>query len=151
MRLGYLQKNLLILCLVVALVSLADGGKNAVAAESGSQSSLSIEVPQSGTMPARVRKLWGITKPIIEADSKANYPDAEYQARRLPLFTAWVNLQRQDSTDEISRLIPRILELIDHVYGFPGTPAAKRMETRKNLKRQAYLLKDIDRRVSKLP
>jgi hypothetical protein len=117
---------------------------------------LKIQVPQSGPMSQRVKQLWQTTRPIIEADARGNLSEARYQARRTPLFSAWVRLQGDNSissgpSEAASRVIPRILELINHVYGFPGYPEAKRVAERRNAGRTAYLIKDINRRLAKLP
>jgi len=55
-------------------------------------------------------------------------------------------------TDEqIGRLIPRILELIDHLYGFPGTPAERGIKERQNKGRTDYLIADIEKQIQALP
>ncbi len=131
-------------------------GSRGFCQEKDATSGFHIQVPESGPLAQKVKQLWQTTRPIIEADAGANQSDAYYQARRAPLFTAWVRLQMDssiatDSSEDVSRLIPRILELIDHVYGFPGFPEVQRVAQRKKAGRTAYLIKDIDRRLSKLP
>lgn len=115
-----------------------------------------VETPQTGNLSQRVKKLWETTLPIIEKDARANLTDEDYQARRTPLFAAWVNLQAvPDENSEvspetmagISRIIPRILELIDHVYGFPGFTREEREKKRQNLGRTSYLIKDINEKM----
>jgi hypothetical protein len=132
----------------------SQAGKNGAGVEKKQE--LSIKVPESGSLAERVRALWATTSPIIQADAAAGLSDADYQARRLPLFSAWVTLQSQNASDpktdeQIGRLIPRILELIDHVYGFPGTPADRRIKERQNAGRTNYLIADIEKQVQALP
>ncbi|MEJ2685323.1 MAG: hypothetical protein P8Z71_13135 [Candidatus Sulfobium sp.] len=122
----------------------------------GEKQELSIKVPESGSLPEQVRSLWATTLPIIRNDASAGLSDADYQARRVPLFSAWMTLQAQNGSDpkgsdRISRLIPRILELIDHVYGFPGTPPAERIKERRNKGRTEYLITDIEKQIKALP
>lgn len=117
---------------------------------------LSVDVPESGSMTERVRSLWATTLPIIRNDASAGLSDADYQARRVPLFSAWVTLQARNGSaakpsERISRLIPRILELIDHVYGFPGTPRAERIKERQNKGRTEYIIADIEKQIKALP
>jgi hypothetical protein len=115
-----------------------------------------VETPQTGNLSQRVKMLWETTRPIIEKDARANLTDEDYQARRTPLFTAWVNLQAvpdekaavtPETMAGISRIIPRILELIDHVYGFPGFSKEERERKRQNLGRTNYLIKDINEKM----
>lgn len=118
---------------------------------------LSVSAPQEGDLLQRVHKLWAQTLPIIEADMAAGREDAWYQGRRSPLFTAWVMLQAVPEAnsgvsprarDAIGNLIPRTLELVDHVYGFPGYSQAKREEERANQGRTRYLIKDIQKKLA---
>jgi hypothetical protein len=129
---------------------------NEPAQTGGEKQELSIEVPESGSLPDRVRSLWTTTLPIIRKDASAGLSDADYQTRRLPLFSAWVTLQQQNASapktdDRIGELIPRIPELVDHVYGFPGTPAGRRIKERQNKGRTDYLIADIEKQVRALP
>jgi hypothetical protein len=142
--------------MVILCGFLGFAGSRGFCQEKDEASGLHIQVPESGPLTRKVKQLWQTTRPIIEADARANQSDAYYQARRTPMFTAWVRLQMDnsiatDSSEDVSRLIPRILEVIDHVYGFPGFSEAQRVAQRKNAGRTAYLIKDIDRRLSKLP
>jgi hypothetical protein len=123
---------------------------------SGSAEELVVQVPESGPISARVHQLWQETRPIIEQDARAGQNDAYYQARRGPLFEAWVKLQVANSlaehpSEDVGQLIPRILETIDQVYGFPGFTEAERINHRQNVGRSIYLLKDVDKRISRIP
>jgi hypothetical protein len=151
-------KSLLAIFLFAVLMAACTKGPSQSNGEDKARTSteLSIKVPESGSLPERVRLLWATTLPIIRADASAGLSDADYQARRLPLFAAWVTLQQQNASDpktdeQISQLIPRILELIDHVYGFPGTPADRRVKERQNKGRTDYLIADIEKQVQALP
>jgi hypothetical protein len=112
-----------------------------------------IAVPRQGDLLARVRGLWAQTRPLVEADAASGQDDAWFQARRTPIFGAWVELQRvrdeeagvpPASREAIARLIPRILELVDQVYGFPGYTREKREQARANQGRTRHLIKDIE-------
>ncbi len=116
-----------------------------------------IEAPREGDLLERVHKLWAQTLPMVEADLAAGREDAWYLERRRPLFTAWVMLQAMpedksgvptQTRDAIGRLIPRILELVDHVYGFPGYSQAKREQNRANQGRARFLIKDIEKKLA---
>ena len=72
------------------------------------------------------------------------------------MVAAWVNLQAANSlepqpSEEVSRLIPSILELINQVYGFPGYPETKRAKERQKHGRTTKLLGQIEERITKLP
>jgi hypothetical protein len=123
---------------------------------SGAAEELVVQAPESGPITARVRQLWQETRPIIEKDAQAARSDAYYQARRGPLFEAWVKLQVANSLAEqpsgdVGQVIPRILETIEQVYGFPGFSEAERIKNRQNVGRSLYLLKDVDKLISRLP
>lgn len=115
-------------------------------------SDLVIQAPKQGNLLERTRALWAVTEPIIKQDAAANLGDAAYQARRPALFEAWVKLQMVQQAqsgvspqvhDAVSSLIPRILELVDHLYGFPGESLEQRVKTRANKDRREYLIEDI--------
>ncbi|MDA8103944.1 MAG: hypothetical protein M0Z71_01060 [Nitrospiraceae bacterium] len=134
----------------------SEPGKSGPGESASEKQELSIKVPESGSLADKVRSLWATTLPIIKNDAAAGLSDADYQARRLPLFSAWVTLQSQNASDpktdeQIGRLIPRILELIDHLYGFPGTPAERRIKERQNKGRTDYLIADIEKQIQALP
>ncbi|MDA8432744.1 MAG: hypothetical protein M0Z60_07260 [Nitrospiraceae bacterium] len=161
MNLLSLSKKGLLACMLFSMLAAGctkapDSGKTEPGRTVGEKQELSIKVPESGTLNDRVRALWATTLPIIKTDAAAGLSDADYQARRLPLFSAWVTLQQQNANapandTQLSKVIPRILELLDHVYGFPGTPAEKRIKERQNAGRTAYLIADIERQVAALP
>jgi hypothetical protein len=145
-------RRLTLVGVLVVVVVLGSAGRTVWGQDHKEASGLNIQVPDSGPITQRVKQFWQTTRPIIEADAQASLSEARYQARRNVLFAAWVRLQAApNSTDDVGRLIPRILELIDHVYGFPGYSEVKRIKKRQNVGRTNYLLKEIDRRVDKLP
>jgi hypothetical protein len=118
---------------------------------------LVIQAPKQGNLLERTRALWAITEPIIKRDADANLGDAAYLARRPALFEAWVKLQMVQQAqsgvspqahDAVSSLIPRILELVDHVYGFPGDSLQQRMKTRADKDRREYLIEDIGEKMA---
>jgi hypothetical protein len=161
MTMNTLSKKSLLAFLLLALLAAGCRKGPAQQENKGAESNgagkqeLSIKVPESGSLPERVRALWRTTLPIIKGDAEAGLSDADYQARRLPLFSAWVTLQQENanssaSDNRVSELIPRILELIDHVYGFPGTPADRRIKERQNRGRTDYLIDDINKQIEAL-
>jgi hypothetical protein len=116
-----------------------------------------IAAPKEGDLLTRVRALWAQTLPLVEADAASGQDDAWFQARRTPIFGAWVGLQRvQDAEsgvppatrEAIARLIPRILELVDQVYGFPGYSREKREKARASQGRTRHLIKDIQAKLA---
>jgi hypothetical protein len=115
-----------------------------------------LTVPQSGTPGERVRKLWAESKLVIKADAEAKLSDAEYQARREPLFRAWLDLQSQLSllgrADGImgERSTSDVLALINRVYGYPGYTETERQQRRRNTNVTKELL-ELDRRIKTLP
>lgn len=137
-------------------LALMGGGLTLFLALQGLAGDLVIQVPESGPITVRVRQLWQETRPIIEKDAQAKESDAYYQARRTPLFDAWVKLQVANGmltppSEDVGQAIPRILETIDQVYGFPGYSEAERNKNRQNVRRSLYLMRDVDKRLSKLP
>lgn len=132
------------------------GGQKSAGQTGSVKTELQIKVPEAGSINDRVRSLWATTMPVIKADASAGLSDAEYQSRRLPLFSAWVMLQQantnaQPPVKQVAQVIPDILGLIDHLYGFPGTPAAEREKQRQNRSRTDSLIADIDKQVRELP
>jgi hypothetical protein len=119
------------LCMVGILFALgaAAGQANiAFAAEEAGR----IEVPEDGTAAERAKALWKASRPVILADAKANYSDAEYMKRRGPVWNAWTTLQMSTAgeDDRVSKLIPDILGLLNDVYGWTANPPEKRQEIR---------------------
>lgn len=152
--------NLFLLLLAVIMTlnvgCSSNNGTSKDAAEDDTMAVKILEAPKDGKIVERVRKLWEKTRPMVEADEKAKLSDEEYLKKRNDIFGAWVDLQVDNSisdekSEDVSKLIPRILELIDHVYGFPGSTKEDRMEERKNTGRTAYLIKELDKKVSDLP
>jgi hypothetical protein len=82
-----------------------------------------IEVPEDGTAAERAKTLWKASRPVILADAKANYSDAEYMKRRGPVWNAWSRLQMSTAGENngVGRLIPDILGLLNDVYGWTRT------------------------------
>jgi hypothetical protein len=112
-----------------------------------------IQVPEEGTAAERVKKLWQVSRPVILADAKANYLDAEYMKRRGPVWRAWTTLQMSTTGEEggISRLIPDILGLLNDVYGWTADPSPKRQEIRDRTRRfVAERIAELDKRVAAL-
>jgi hypothetical protein len=115
-----------------------------------------LTVPQSGTPGERIRKLWAESKLVIKADAEAKLSEAEYQARRGPLFRAWLDLQSQLSllgrADGImgERTASEVLALINRVYGYPGYTETDRQQRRRNTNVMKELL-ELDRRIKTLP
>jgi hypothetical protein len=110
-------------------------------------------VLDEGTAAERARKLWQASRPVILADAKANYPDAEYMKRRGPVWSAWTTLQMvtADEDDGVSRLIPDVLRLLNDVYGWTADAPAKRKEIRDRARpRVAERVAEIDARVASL-
>jgi hypothetical protein len=113
-------------------------------------------IPQSGTPGERVRKLWAESKLVIKADAEANLSEAEYQARRAPLFRAWLDLQSVLSQlgrpDGImgERAASEVLVLISRVYGYPGYTETERQQRRRNTNVTKELL-ELDQRIKTLP
>jgi len=124
--------------------------------KSPARAELQIRVPEEGSITERMRSLWGMTMPVIRAEAFAGLSDDEYQARRIPLYSAWVTLQQANANaqlpdKEVEQLISEVLGLIDHVYGFPGTPAAEREARRQDKARTQSLLDDIGKRIQTQP
>jgi hypothetical protein len=73
-----------------------------------------IEVPETGTPAERLKKLWQATRPHLLADAKAALSDAEYQKRRAPIWSAWIQLQMSvaGDDDQVDRIIPDVLGLL---------------------------------------
>jgi hypothetical protein len=91
-----------------------------------------IEFPESGTPVERGKKLWQETRTHVLADAKAALSDAEYQKRRVPIWGAWTRLQMSiaGEDDQVSRIIPDVLGLLNDTYGWTAFPAAQRQEIR---------------------
>lgn len=91
-----------------------------------------IEVPEDGTAAERAKKLWQASRPVILADAKGNYSDAEYMKRRGPVWNAWTRLQMSTASEDngVGRLIPDILGLLNDVYGWTAYPPKTRQEIR---------------------
>jgi hypothetical protein len=93
---------------------------------------------------------------VIKADAEAKLSEAEYQARRAPLFRAWLDLQSQLSllgrADGImgERSTSDVLALINRVYGYPGYTETERQQRRRNTNVTKELL-ELDRRIKTLP
>jgi hypothetical protein len=148
-----MKKSILVLTLALALgLGLAWAGTS-LAAEPA------ITTPKEGDLLARVRTLWAQTLPLVQADAASGRDDAWFQGRRTPIFSAWVGLQRvrdaeagvpPATREAIARLIPRILELVDQVYGFPGYSQEKREKARANQGRTRHLIKDIQTKLAAL-
>jgi hypothetical protein len=121
-----------------------------------------IEVPKEGKAAERAKKLWEASRPVILADAKANYPDAEYMKRLEPVYNTWTTLQgnmggEDDRVGDLTSdtlfwdLIPDILGLLNDVYGWTGDPPEKRQE-RRNRRRKFVEKKiaELDKRVAAL-
>jgi hypothetical protein len=112
--------------------------------------------PKLGTPGQRIRTLWAESKLVIKADAEAKLSEAEYQARRGPLFRTWLDLQSQLSLlgrpDGITgeRTVSEVLALINRVYGYPGYTETDRQQRRRNTNVMKELL-ELDRRIKTLP
>ncbi len=153
-----LVTNVIVVSGIAALLFTACS-KGAQNAGSGSRQAESghaaIKAPTTGSVPERVSSFWATTLPIIRKDATAGLTEEQYQARRLDLFSEWVGLQQANanaaqSSKDVSTATTRVLELIDHVYGFPGTPVAERAKERQNTERTEALIADIDRQMQDL-
>jgi len=116
-----------------------------------------IDVPESGTSTARVRKMWDQTRALIVKDAAANLSDDQYHAKRDPMFLPWTELAetvdrlRDAGTEKAEKVLPEILAVIDALYGFGGQPEP-RIETRNTFKKAMDArLKKIDDAVKALP
>lgn len=91
-----------------------------------------IEFPETGTPAERTRQLWKASRTHILEDAKAALSDAEYQKRRGPIWGAWIRLQMETAgeADDVGRLIPDILGLLNRTYGWTADSPAKRQENR---------------------
>jgi hypothetical protein len=91
-----------------------------------------IEFPETGTPVERAQKLWQASRTHILDDAKAALSDAEYQTRRGPIWSAWTRLQMSiaGEEDQVSRIIPDILGLLNRTYGWTADSPAKRQENR---------------------
>jgi hypothetical protein len=113
-------------------------------------------IPKSGTPGERLRKLWAESKLVIKADAEAKLSEAELQARRKPLFRAWLDLQSELSLlgrpDGImgERAASEVLVLISRVYGYPGYTESERRQRRRNTNVTKELL-ELDQRIKTLP
>ena len=111
-----------------------------------------LEIPEEGTPGERLEALWSQTRPLVERDAGAGYDDAEYQARRQPIWRAWTSLQMSvaGEDDRVSEIIPRVLELINQVYGWTAFSPEERAKKRSNKARTAGLIEEIDQEIGKL-
>jgi len=112
-----------------------------------------IEVPEEGTAAERAKTLWKASRPVILADAKANYPDAEYMKRRGPVWNAWIRLQMSTAGESngVGRLIPDILGLLNDVYGWTADPPKTRQEGRdRKRKFVEERVAELDKRVAGL-
>jgi hypothetical protein len=112
-----------------------------------------IEVPEDGTAAERAKALWKASRPVILADAKANYSDAEYMKRRGPVWNAWIRLQMSTAGESngVGRLIPDILGLLNDVYGWTADAPKARQERRD--RRRKFVEKrmaELDNRVAAL-
>jgi hypothetical protein len=91
-----------------------------------------IEFPETGTPVERAQKLWQDSRTHVLTDAKAALSDAEYQKRRGPIWSAWTRLQMSiaGEDDQVSRIIPDILSLLNKTYGWTADSPAKRQENR---------------------
>jgi hypothetical protein len=112
-----------------------------------------IEVPEDGTAAERAKTLWKASRPVILADAKANYPDAEYMKRRGPVWNAWIRLQMSTASENngVGRLIPDILGLLNDVYGWTADAPKKRQEGRDRKRKFVEgRVAELDKRVAAL-
>lgn len=112
-----------------------------------------IEVPETGTPAQRARMLWQATRGDILADAKAALSDAEYQKRRGPIWGAWIRLQMNvaGEDDEVSKVIPDVLGLINRTYGWTADTPAKRQENRdKSRPHVEKRVEEMDKRIEAL-
>jgi hypothetical protein len=137
------------LCLVGTALALATGQAHiAFAAEPGN-----IEVPEDGTAAERAKALWKASRPVILADAKASYSDAEYMKRRGPVWNAWSRLQMSTAGEKngVGRLIPDILGLLNDVYGWTAAPPKTRQEERDRKRKFVEpRVAELDKRVAAL-
>jgi hypothetical protein len=119
----------------VLRVLLATAIASAFAAASGparTYAQADVDVPETGTPAERLKKLWHDTRPHLLADAKAALSDAEYQKRRAPIWGAWIQLQMSvaGDDDQVERIIPDVLGLLNRIYGWTADSPAKRQENR---------------------
>ena len=117
-----------------------------IAVAAGQANAAELKAPEEGTAAERTKKLWQASRPVIGADAKANYSDAEYMKRRGPVWQAWIGLQMSTAGENtaVSKLIPDVLSLINDVYGWTADSPARRQEIRERAR------KSIDHRVASL-
>ena len=131
-------------------------GTSSAATSTGAASTASsaedLTVPEEGTPAERLKALWSRTKPIVERDAKGGYDDEEYMRRRRPLWSAWTSLQMSlaGEDDRVSRIIPRVLELLNQAYGWTAYSPEERAKRRANEGRTAKLIEEIDEEIGKL-
>ena len=112
-----------------------------------------IEVPEDGTAAERAKALWQASRPVILADAKANYSDAEYMKRRGPVWNAWSRLQMSTAGESngVGRLIPDVLGLLNDVYGWTADPPKTRREGRDRKRKFVEArVAEMDKRVAAL-
>ena len=109
-----------------------------------------LEAPEEGPAAQRAKALWGQTRPLVERDAKAGYSDSEYLSRRQPIWSAWTSLQMSVAGEDerVSRVIPKVLELINQVYGWPAFPAERRAEERRKAGRIERQIGELDRSIA---
>ncbi|NTU75853.1 MAG: hypothetical protein HGA86_07005 [Anaerolineaceae bacterium] len=134
------------------VVATDEAATEAPAASSG----FTLEAPKTGSTNERLRELWKLTRPIVEADSTAGYSEDEYQARRTEIWAAYTDIQIADTmaatqSEPVGQIIPRILELVDHVYGWPGDSIEDRVKGRQDTDRTEYLIEDIESQIQAMP
>ncbi len=118
---------------------------------------LAIDLPDSGTSGARVRRMWEQTRTLVVKDAAANLSDEQYHAKRDSVFLSWTHFQEQlyelrdPGVEKAKSVVPDVLSIIDDLYGFGGQPEP-RIETRDTFKRAIDArLEKVDRAVKALP
>jgi hypothetical protein len=149
------------LCVAIAGCSSKPSSESkgpAETAQKGAPAAQTPVVPSEGSATERVKKLWRETRPLIAADAMASLSEAEYQARRHEIFSAWGNLQAQLSLipdspalDRSKKFIPKVLKLVEDLYGFPGNTEAERQKRREPVKTHIEKrLSDLDSEINTL-
>jgi hypothetical protein len=148
-----MRKVTIALMLVSGLACGAGGnGRSADVASPGETGEAQqLEVPEEGPYNQRVKTLWELTRPIVQADAQAGHSDAEYLARRQPIWNAWIGLQMSAAGEGSeaeqqprSEAIIKVLDLLNQVYGWPAFSVAEREEERRKTGRIQNLVEEID-------
>ena len=113
-----------------------------------------IAVPKEGSAAARTQALWQTIKPLILADAKADWSDAEYLEKQKPIHEAWRQLEwdtAETSSEEVSQFRRRVWMLIGDLYSDAPINPAYRQKVRARTKAKIeQKLADLDETAASL-